>query len=306
MLTISWREVKLFIRLSRPLFLLGGVLLYSLGVAIAAYIGPTIDVRTVFIGLVVVILIQMMTQYANEYFDSEIDNRNAQRTFLTGGSGAIGPDGLSRKVALYAAVICLALAATTCTAALINAVFNPLAWTVLLLAFLGAFFYNTPPLRLVSSGYGEFLASVVVAGLTPTFGFAVQNPQLSHLVPLTVIPLIAIMFSMLIAFSLPDYATDLKFEKKTLIVRLGWQWGMRLHDIAIVLGFFSLILGYSLGLPTRVALGSLIALPLGIAQIWQMNRIRNGFPARWNTFTIGALGLFVLTAYLELVGYLLS
>jgi 1,4-dihydroxy-2-naphthoate octaprenyltransferase len=248
----------------------------------------------------------MMTQYANEYFDSDNDRRNQNRTFLTGGSGVLGSDGLSRKVALYAAIICLAFAATTCTAALINGVFNPLAWIVLLFAFTGAFFYNTPPLRLVSSGYGEFIAAFVVAGLTPAFGYAVQNSELTHLVPLTVTPLIALMFSMLIAFSLPDYATDFKYEKKTLAVRLGWAWGMRLHDIAIVLGFFILILGYSLGLPPRVALGSFIAFPLGIAQIWQMNRIRSGYPVRWNTFTIGALGLFVMTTYLLLVGYLLS
>ena len=306
MLNITWRDLRLFIRLTRPLFLLGGVLMYALGVSIARYIGPRIDLQAALIGQIVVTLIQLMAQYANEYFDIDVDSANSNRTFLTGGSGALGPDGLPRKVALYAAIICLGLAATTCTAALINGIFNPLAWIVLLLAFLGAFFYNTPPLRLVSSGYGEFTAALVVAGLTPTFGFVVQNAQLSRLVPIAVTPLILLMFATLIAFGLPDYASDLKYEKKTLIVRIGWSPAMRTHDIAIGLSFLSLIIAYRFGLPARVALGTLIALPLGIAQIWQMNRIRNGYPVRWNTFTIGAMGLFVLTAYLELVGFLLS
>lgn len=303
---LSWREIRLFVRLTRPLFLLGGVLLYILGVSIASYIGPRIDLRLALIGQIVVTLVQLMTQYLNEYFDAEADRANNNRTFLTGGSGVLGPDGLPRKVALYAAIFCLGLAATTCTAALISGIFNLLAWLVLAIAFLGAFFYNTPPIRLVSSGYGEFIAAVVVAGLVPTFGYAVQKPELSQLVPMTVTPLIALMFAMLIAFELPDYASDLKYEKKTIAVRIGWSRAMRLHDLSIVFAFLTLLAGYYLGLPTKVAVGSIIALPLGVAQIWQMHRIRSGYPVRWNTFILGALGLFALTAYLELVGYLLS
>jgi hypothetical protein len=55
-----------------------------------------------------------------------------------------------------------------------------------------------------------------------------------------------------------------------------------------------------------VALGALMAAPLGLAQIWQMRRIRMGFAPRWTTLTVSGLVLFALTAYLELAGYLLS
>jgi hypothetical protein len=50
----------------------------------------------------------------------------------------------------------------------------------------------------------------------------------------------------------------------------------------------------------------LIALPLALAQIWQMGRIREGYPPRWQLFTFSATGLFALTAYLQMLGYLLS
>jgi 1,4-dihydroxy-2-naphthoate octaprenyltransferase len=103
------------------------VLLYALGAAIAAYLGRPIDATLYLIGQVLVTLLQQMTHYLNEYFDSETDQENSSRTWLSGGSGATGPEGLPKKVALYAAVITLALATTISTAALVTGAF-PLNW----------------------------------------------------------------------------------------------------------------------------------------------------------------------------------
>ena len=303
---ISFRQLRLFIQLSRPIFLLGGVLLYALGAAIAAYLGRSIDATLYLIGQILVTLLQLMTHYLNEYFDSDGDQENSSRTWLSGGSGAIGPEGLPRKVALYAAAITLALAATVATAALVTGAFPTLAWPILLLSFAGAFFYSAPPLRLASSGYGELTAALVTAGLTPAFAYVLQTGDLHRLILMSTAPLIALCFAMIVVFELPDYATDLKHNKRTLMVRLGWSAGMRAHDIAIVFALVSYAAAYSLGLPSRVGLGALFVMPLALAQIWQLNRIRQGYPPKWNILTLSAMALFAIAAYLELVGYLLT
>lgn len=303
---ITFRQLGLFIRLTRPLFLIGGILLFALGAAIAGFLGRTIDPTLYIIGQLSVTLIQLMAHYLNEYYDSEADQENSSRTFLTGGSGAIGPEGLPKKVALYAAIMSLGMAATLSTAALITGAFPPIAWPLLLLGFLGAFFYSAPPLRLVTTGYGEVVASVVVAGLTPTFAYALQTGELHRLLLMSTTPLIALCFAMIIIFELPDYATDVKHGKRNLMVRLGWSAAMRSHDIAIAFAILSFAIAFSLGLPRRVGLGALIVVPLAIAQVWQLNRIRQGYPPRWTSLTFGALALFGIAAYLELAGYLLS
>jgi 1,4-dihydroxy-2-naphthoate octaprenyltransferase len=258
------------------------------------------------VGQILVTLLQLMTHYLNEYFDTDSDQENSSRTWLSGGSGAIGPEGLPKKVALYAAAITLALAATIATAALVTGAFPTLAWPVLLLSFAGAFFYSAPPLRLATSGYGEITAALVVAGLTPTFAYALQTGELHRLLLMSTTPLIALSFAMIIIFELPDYATDVKHEKRTLMVRLGWSAGMRAHDIAIVFALISYAAAFSLGLPPRVGLGALFVAPLAVAQIWQLNRIRRGYPPRWNILTFSAMALFAIAAYLELAGYLLT
>lgn len=300
------RDLRLFIRLTRPLFLAGGFLLYGLGVSIAAYLDYPIDLGRYLVGQALVTTVQMMTQYLNEYFDSPADQYNPARTPFTGGSGAIGPEALPRSVALSAGIISTGLAAIVATGALITGMLPLAAWPLLALGYLGGFFYSAPPLRLVASGYGEFVASLIVSVIVPSFAFVVQTGELHVLLLMSTTPLLALAFAMLIVFELPDYATDAKHGKRNLMVRLGWSAAMRAHDLAIAFAIASIAIAFLFGLPQRVSLGATIAIPLAAAQIWQINRLRRGYPARWTSLTLSALALFVLAVYLELAGYLLS
>jgi len=305
-LNLSRKQILSFIRLSRPHFLLGGFLLYGLGASIAAYLGRPIQPGLYLLGQLLVSSIQLTTHYLNEYHDGSVDVHNPNRTWLSGGSGAFREEGLPRTVPLYASIVTLTITATACSLLLIRGGTPLLAWLLLLLGFFGSYFYDARPLRLIESGYGELIASVIVTGIVPAFSFALQTGELHRLLIMSTAPLMALHFAMVLAFELPDYANDLKYGKRTLMVRVGWQNGMRLHDFAIVFAVLAYLLAYATGLPTRVAWGGLIALPLALAQVWQVDRIRQGQPPRWNLLTIGAAGLVALTAYLELIGYLLS
>lgn len=303
---LTWRNVRLFIRLTRPHFILGGILLYGLGGAIASHLGHRIDSGSYLLGQLLVTLLQLMTHYLNEYYDSDADQSNLNRTRFTGGSGAIGPEALPKRVAFYSAVISLALATTVASAALVTGSLPLLSWPVLLLGFLGGFYYSVPPPRLVASGYGELLASLVVAALVPIFAYIIQAGDINRLLVMSTTPLIGLCFAMLIVFELPDYAADVRHHKRNLVVRLGWLAAMRAHDIALAFAMLSFAVAFAYGLPRRVAMSALILLPLAAAQIWQLRRIRRGYPPRWNSLTFSALALFAIGAYLELAGYLLS
>lgn len=302
----SLKQFRLFMRLSRPHLLVGGILIYGLGASIARFLGHPIDGSIYAWGQALVILLQLMVHYLHEYHSETAELENPNRTLFSGGSGALGPEALPRRVALYAAIACLTLVATLVAIMLVRGNIPLIAWLLLGLGFVGAFLYALPPMRLASSGYGEVVSSVVLAFLVPSFAFSLQAGDLHRLLLMTTTPLIAMHFAMTIALALPEYGSDAKHGKRTLMVRLGWSAAMRLHDIAILLAIAGLAAAAWGGLPRRVSLGSLIALPLAVAQIWQMWRIRNGFPPRWRVLTSGAAGLFALTAYLMLVGFLLS
>lgn len=300
------RQLWLFIVLTRPHFLIGGLAVYALGAAIARYLGHAVQAETYLFGQALVTSGQLMTQYLNEYFDAPLDIQNERRTWLSGGSGAVGPGLLSRRTALYAAIVCMAFIAILASVGLIRGTAPLLAWLLFILLLLGAYFYSAPPLRLESTGYGELVAALTVGGIVPSFAFAMQTGELHRILFMSTAPLVALCFAMLITFELPDYSTDAKYGKNNLLVRLGWQNTMRLHDLAIAFSILSYLLAFLSGFPRRVSVGATIVLPLAIAQVWQMSRLRAGFKPHWRTLTLVALGLFGLAVYFELAGFLSS
>jgi 1,4-dihydroxy-2-naphthoate octaprenyltransferase len=300
------RQLWLFVVLSRPHFLIGGFVVYALGAAIARYLGHRLDPSLYLFGQALVTSGQLMTHYLNEYYDAPVNGQNERRTWFSGGSGAIGPGLLPRRTALNAAIVCLAFMAILASVWLIRGVVPLLAWLMFLLLTFGAFFYSSPPLQLESTGYGEIVAALLVGGLVPSFAFALQTGGLHRILFMSTAPLVALCFAMLIAFELPDYSTDAKYGKNNLLVRLGWQNAMRLHDLAIAFTILSYVLAYLSGFPRRVSLGAAIVLPLALAQVWQMSRLRSGYRPHWRTLTLVALGVFGLAIYVELAGFLLS
>jgi 1,4-dihydroxy-2-naphthoate polyprenyltransferase len=292
------RNVWLLIRLSRPLFLLGGVLVFALGVGIARYLGKPIDWGMYFLGQFWVTTLQLAGQYLNEYFDAPQDVQNTNRTPFTGGSGALGPDGLPRRTALIAAAGCLAVTASLTVLLLSQAALSPTTVLIMVFGFSGAILYSVPPVRLSTTGYGELTTSFLVANLVPAFAFLLQSGELHRLLAMATFPLTLLHLAMMLAFEFPDYATDLRLGKRTLLVRMGWQRAVVLNNLLILGAYLTLGLAAVFGLPFYIALPSLLTLPLGLLQIWQMRRIAEGARPNWTALTLTGIALFSVVAYL--------
>ncbi len=292
------KTIRLFIQLSRPHFILGVAVLYALGAGIAHYLGSTLDWNAYFLGQAWVTLLQLSVQFLNEYYNAAADQANPNRTFLTGGSGAIGAGKLPRRSAILAALTCLAGLASLTVILVSSLRPAPETYLIMFLAFLGGFFYSTPPIKLEATGYGELTTTAMAAFMVPSLAFILQTGKMHRLLAMSSFPLAALMMAMLLAFELPDYATDQKFGKRTLMVRLGWQNGMGMHNILVLSAFLVLLLARWFEYPWFATLAGLLTLPIGIFQIWQMRSIANGVKPNWNLLTLGALALFGSMAYL--------
>ncbi|MDH3944476.1 MAG: prenyltransferase [Anaerolineae bacterium] len=292
--------IWLLLRLSRPFFLLGGFMQYSLGAGIAQYLGYEIEIEIYILGLLWVLAGQLSVHYLNEYYDSGPDRENPNRTPFTGGSGVLGEGKglLPRYFAIMAAATMLT-AVSVLTFGLMQAGRLGIeAGVVAILIFLMAFFYSVPPLRLVASGYGELTTSIILANLLPAFGLLLQTGEFNRLVAMSTFPMTPLIMAMLIAFEFPDYGTDSKFEKKTLLVRVGWQTGVRLHHLFIGGAYIILAGAMYFGLPIALAWPPLLTLPLGLAQIWYLDRIAQGQKPNWTALTFMAVMLFGLFSYI--------
>jgi 1,4-dihydroxy-2-naphthoate octaprenyltransferase len=293
------RRVVAFIKLGRPLFLGGGFILYGLGAAIAAYFGHAIDWRRYAIGQGAVTAFQLMTHYANDYFDYEADRANTTPTKWSGGSRVLPAGDLPRHVALVAAIVLAVIGSVT-------ALFAGGAYTLPTFAIILvlAWEYSAPPLRLCATGLGELDTAVVVTVLVPWIGFYLQAPDLVGLrmVAIAIVPLALLQIAMLLAIEFPDAAGDAATGKRTLVVRLGAANAAKLYVAITVAAYLWLPIAYWLGLPSRVAAAAAIPAPIAL---WRILRVAvdHRDPLAYERLTFFAVFLLVATSAAMLVAF---
>jgi 1,4-dihydroxy-2-naphthoate octaprenyltransferase len=298
---VNYKKIIAFIRLTRPLFLLGGVLLCALGTAAAMVDGGKFAISRFLLGQLLVTAIQLMTHYCNEYYDQEGDRLNTARTWLTGGSGVLASENLSPGVALNAAR--LALLASLFLIIICGSL-APVVFLVAGLGLFGAWFYTAPPIALVRRGWGEFSASLIVAGMVPLVGYAMQmGGQINPALFISLLPLILIHFAMLIVFQIPDQSADAQIGKRTLCVRLGVQRVAWLHHFSLFIAFCVILVLTVIRWPgARLAW---LSLPLAIWQVFMVRRSISSNAVSFTWLSAGALSLFAFSAVTWFAGYAL-
>ncbi len=289
-----------FIKFTRPVFLLGGVLLYALGVAIAATQGAIINLGQAALGQLMVSTIQLMTQCANEVFDVEADRLNTRgRTLFSGGSGVLPGGGITQRTALIAARACAVVAIALAAIVGWN---NPLAGAIAALALAGGWFYSAPPLSLMSSGWGEISASLIVAMLVPMTGYVMQTNRLNPFVLLICLPLFFLHWAMLIAFELPDAEADRAIGKRTQTVRLGVRGSGLLHALLLASALASIVLLANAAAPYAMVMTWAIPLLFWQALLYRASIRAPAGARRLSLLTLGAVALFSLSTASMLAG----
>jgi 1,4-dihydroxy-2-naphthoate octaprenyltransferase len=290
-----------FIRLGRPLFLGGGFILYALGAVIAAVHGHAIDLRRYALGQGAVTAFQLMTHYANDYFDYDADRANTTPTAWSGGSRVLANSELPRSVALIAALV-LAAIGIALSALLVVENGTQLLPTLIAMSVL-AWTYSAPPVRLCARGLGEITTAIVVTGLVPWLAFSLQAPDLrgGSMVLFAIAPLAVLQVAMLLAIEFPDAASDAATGKRTLVVRIGAERAAQIYVLLMTLAYLLLPLMYLLGEPTRVVVAATLPAPIAA---WRISRIsEHTDPKAHERLTFFAVFLLVGTSLAELVAY---
>ncbi len=279
-----------FVKLSRPHFLLGGALMFAVGARAVGVRSPAAYI----LGQVMVSSAQLTAHYVNEYADVDADAGISSRTLFSGGSGVLSSGLLSPTVAFRAArvtsVVAIIAAAVivevSVAAALMGLAALAVSWT-----------YSMPPTRLLQTGYGEFITSVVVTVFVPLVGGLSQSTVVPAELVWIMAALLPVHLAMMLCFELPDLVSDDKAGKTVLAVRLGEQTTRRIV-IALLAGPNLVVgIGISIGGLGVGSLGPLAvaAIPAGLL-VWSLGRDR---PAVLTSSAV--LVLVVLGAGLSLV-----
>ena len=278
------------LRLSRPLYVVFAALTYILGAGIARYLGVTQDVAVFWLGLGGALLAQFSMSLLMEALrpveqPSEDNENRPERVLL-------------RNAALIASIGSLGVAAVIAIMLGQIGALSPVAMIFLGLSLLLVLTYAVPPLRLVDAGFGEFILAVHIALIVPALGFVLQGGEYHRVVGIVSFPLTLLALAYFLILDFPTFVVDEKYDRLTLLRRMGWQRAVPLHH-GLVLGAYILLASALLfGLAWGLIWPSFLTLPFAILQIFWLRNISNGAKPIWNLLTVNALAVFGLTAYL--------
>jgi len=286
----------------RPQFLIAGLFLNILGVAVAIHLGAHFDLAKVFVFQIVVASLQMAGAAANEYADVETDRINANRTWFSGGSGVIASGALGRDVAMMFTFVwgIVALLAGMILSVALGVTYVLPAMTILGLAL--ALSYSLWPLKLSYIGLGELTMGVMVSIMVPIAAFLVLHEKYDGLILTASLPVFFQLLALMMVVQYPDYEADMRTGKRNLVVRLGKQTSWRIGVILLLIAAASSFYGALFGIPAVVGVSAgmfllMEALFFFIAE----SHLRSRTIMFWSTAI--SSGFYILVVALLAVGF---
>ena len=280
--------MKNLLRLSRPIHLLLAALTYFLGASIANYLGKPFRSDSFWLGLIAVLLAQASMSLLAEVFRPEneaIIEGESRRDRL-----------MLRNNSLYVSVAALTANAVIAFILYSNHRFSVATFFFLFLSLTLVLTYAIPPFRFVNRGFGEFVLAVHIAYVIPSIGYILQSDA-THRFLLISIPLTFLALAYFIVMNFPAFASDSKYERNTLLTRLGWERAVPLHHLFVLLAYLFFAASPAFGLSLSLIWPAFLTLPFALFQIFQLRNLALGAPTNWMLLTVTALSVFGLTAY---------
>ncbi len=257
------KPVAIWIEASRPKTLICSVAPILMGTALA-WKANTFSFLTFLITLLTGVAIQILTNWANDYFDFIKGSDTTERK----GPRRVTQAGLVTLAEMRRALIFITLATALLSATLMW-IGGPFIGLTCLLMILLAFAYTTGPLPLAYLGLGELFVLIFFGPIAMAGTYYLQTHQLS--LPILCLGLApAFLATAIISLNnLRDIDEDRQSQKKTLAVRLGKTFG-RCEYTFFLIGGCALPCIYGYYLPLITLLPAIVPLKA----VWTLHDFR--------------------------------
>jgi 1,4-dihydroxy-2-naphthoate octaprenyltransferase len=263
-------------------------LTYSFGASLADYLGEPSRPVTFWLGFVVTLLLQITLNILPEVY----------RPY---NEPVLGDESLGDKLTLRNNALYISLATLASIAVLAYLLYNtnqlPLsAFYFLIASLVLLFLYAIPPFRLVNRGFGEIFLAVQMAYIYPSLAFTLQADTTHPFLALT-IPLTFLAFAYFMVLDFQAFGQDQKYERLTMLTRLGWQRVVPLHHIFVLFAYIFFLAMPAFNLTINLLAPAFLTLPFALYQIYQLRNIALGAKPNWILLNVTALAVFGLTTY---------
>jgi len=278
---------KIIIDSSRIPLIGGAILGYLVGGGFVSYVGRNVNWLLFWLGLGIVILFMMCSEYLSMFF------------YLNQTNGEFGTKFRNKlKNTFFQLGLTVLSVGAVVTFFMFFFVTNKLEiWIFLGIFFLLNIILIFPPMEIRKRGYRDLISAINLVVVTPAFAQILQLEELHRSLLLITFPSFFLVVSIFLAFSLEKYASDISKKKFSLMTVMGWKSGMNFHNLFLLLTYFSYGLAALFGLPFKFLLPAVVAFPFSVLQFWEMSRIGNGEKPRWKFLKLSALASIGILVY---------
>lgn len=291
---------KTLIQISRPLNLLMGIFTYFMGLGIFHYLVGAIKWPVALLGLLLMTALLLSRSYLKAFFrfPEPFPSMDISRIDQNGELKLIETKELPKHVLLQMALASLGLGAViTIILLIMQAIAFPL-FIILSLSLVLVLVETLPPVQLGNKGFSELVEAILIANTIPATAFLLQNETMQNLTFMVTLPLTFVYLSLEIASSFEYNAFDQKHATGSILSFLGWQRGIVIHNLSLILPFLLYAAFLFLGFSWRLAWPVFLALPFAALQVLQIIRIGEGVKPNWRLFRVNSLSTFLLMVYL--------
>jgi len=287
--------MKIIFRLISSLSLFLTTLAYLLGTGMAHYLGLLGNNLSIYLGLAWVLLVQgaafLLMEYhrpaGQPYQDKETPRQRAG----------------TRSLLLQVSAAMLVLAGGVTVLMIFLGYLNIPAVLFLALIFISMILYAVPPAMLSRRGYGDLLLAFHMSAFVPALAFILQAGEFHRILATYTFPLALLGIAYFLALDFQSYASDQKFGRNTLLIRLTWQRAVPLHNVAILVAYALFAAAPLLGFSWAVTWPVFLTIPLGLLQAYWLNRIAIGGKPLWPFFYVLSTSVFGVAMYILAVTF---
>ena len=282
-------KLKPLLPFTNPLLLALTALSYLLGTGIARYLGRADSPLNFWLGfgwiLLLILAMNLLTIYFRPHNEPILPEETLKERNWTRAAF------FQFSMALLGGVALLGIA-------LLQSGINLIAIIFATIIFLLALIYALPPLYIAETGFGEFTLAILLSLFIPAFSLSLQMGEIHRLLGAVAFPLTALVLAGFLALDFPVYKKDLKYERGTLLLRMGWERAIPLHHILILTAYLLLSAMPLLGFPRALFMPVFYVAPLAFFQIYWMQRIAQGGTPNWKFLKILSYSVIGLTLYI--------
>jgi 1,4-dihydroxy-2-naphthoate octaprenyltransferase len=215
------------------------------------------------------------------------------------------PDGLSLKDARMVRLLSATLAATLLTVAttiFITWMQMGVVWQGLVVMVSGVFavgvlYYFSQVVEALRR-FELLIEAVFFIVIPPALAYFLQSNELNRMLTMVVIALVPGYLANRLLALLKRYRGDYKTGVENIVIQMGWENAMLLHNALILFTYLLFALIALLGFPWILLWPVFLSLPIGLLQVWLMERVKRGMKPLWGIMQFASACVLWMPMYL--------